>query len=212
MEHKNAVIPTGASFDAFGLTKAEFARHAGLTPARVDRLHRAGVISTYSVAELARLRASLASTRIVDTAEECVIVRLGKPRMDGARRIGYFDDMDTGELLEAARRFWARHPDTLPDTDVLHVTYAGIVAGVFAFHGLDTSAEVVVNDEGVERWTYLLDPLVIVSGSLITGEREWLVDQSSLSASQLEAADRVGRQLWTPGGGPVISAYPVPTA
>lgn len=212
MEHTNTVIPTEAAFDTFVLSKAEFARHAGLTPARVDRLRLAGVIADYSAAELARLRCSLASTRIVDTADECVIVRLGKPRLDGARRIGYFDDMDTAELLEATRRFWSRHPDTLPDTDVLHVTFAGIVAGIFAFHGLDTSAEVVVNDEGLERWTYLLEPLVTVSGSLITSEREWLVDESLMSDSQLEAADRVGRQLWTPGGGPVISAYPVAAA
>lgn len=212
MEHTNTVIPTEAAFDSFALSKAEFARHAGLTPARADRLHRAGVIADYSAAELARLRSSLAATRIVDTAEECVIVRLGKPRMDGERRIGYFDDMDTDELHEATRRFWSRHPDTLPETDVLHVTYAGIVAGIFAFYGLDTSAEVIVNDEGLERWTYLLEPLVVVKGSLITNEREWLAGKSSMSASQLEAADRVGRQLWTPGGGPVISAYPMPAA
>lgn len=210
MEHTNSVIATEAPFDTFRLTKAEFARHSGLTQARVDRLRLAGVIADYSVAELARLRNSLAATRIVDTAEECVIVRLGKPRMDGARRIGYFDDMSVPELHEATRRFWARHPDTLPDLGVLHVTYAGIVAGVFAFRGLDTFAEVIVNDDGVERWTYLIEPLVVVKGSLITSERDWLVDEEHLSTAQREAADRVGRQFWTPGGGPVISAYPVP--
>lgn len=211
MEHANIIAPIDAHFDTFRLTKAEFARHAGLTPARVDRLRISGVISDYSVHELARLRQSLAATRIVDTATENIIVRLGKPRIDGAtRRIGYFDDMTVPELHDATRRFWTRHPDTLPDLDVLHVTYAGIVVGVFAFHGLDASATVVVNDEGYDRWTYLLEPLVVVKGSLITSEREWLVDEATLSASQREAAEGVGRQLWTPGGGPVISAYPVP--
>lgn len=52
----------------------------------------------------------------------------------------------------------------------------------------------------------------MVKGSLITGEREWFVPEASLSPSQTEAAERVGRQFWTPGGGPVISAYPVPAA
>lgn len=212
MVHSNAVIPIDAPFDAFRLTKTEFARHAGLTPSKVDRLRIAGAISDYSVHELARLRQSLAATRIVDTDEENIIVRLGKPRIDGAtRRIGYFDDMTVPELHDATRRFWTRHPDTLPDLDVLHVTYAGIVAGIFAFHGLDTSATVIVNDEGYDRWTYLLEPLVIVKGSLITSERDWLVDETTLSTSQREAAERVGRQLWTPGGGPVISAYPAPS-
>lgn len=212
MEHANIIAPIDAHFDTFRLTKAEFARHAGLTPARVDRLRISGVISDYSVHELARLRQSLAATRIVDTATENIIVRLGKPRIDGAtRRIGYFDDMTVPELHDATRRFWTRHPDTLPDLDVLHVTYAGIVVGIFAFHGLDTSATIIVNDEGLERWTYLLEPLVVVKGSLITSERDWLVDETTLSTSQREAAERVGRQLWTPGGGPVISAYPAPS-
>lgn len=212
MEHANIIAPIDAHFDTFRLTKAEFARHAGLTPARVDRLRISGVISDYSVHELARLRQSLAATRIVDTATENIIVRLGKPRIDGAtRRIGYFDDMTVPELHDATRRFWTRHPDTLPDLDVLHVTYAGIVVGIFTFHGLDTSATVIVNDEGLERWTYLLEPLVVVKGSLITSERDWLVDETTLSTSQREAAERVGRQLWTPGGGPVISAYPAPS-
>jgi hypothetical protein len=210
MEHTNTVISTEAPFDTFRLTKAEFARHSRLTLGRVDRLRLAGVISDYTVAELARLRESRAAERVVDTAEECVIVRLGKPRMDGTRRIGYFDDMTVPELHDATRRYWVRHPDTLPDSDVLHVTYAGVVAGIFAFYGLDTSAPVVVNDEGLERWTYLLEPLVVVKGSLITGDRDWLVNEATLSPSQREAAERVGRQFWTPGGGPVISAYPVP--
>lgn len=213
MEHTNALVSVEAPFDAFRLTKTEFARHAGLTPARVDRLRLAEIIFDYSTIELARLRESRAATRVVDTAEECVIVRLGKPREDGQnRRVGYSDDMTPAELHEATRRYWTRHPDTLPELDVLHVTYAGIVAGVFAFHGLDTSAPVILNDEGLERWTYLLEPLVMVKGSLITGEREWFVPEASLSPTQAEAAERVGRQFWTPGGGPVISAYPVPAA
>lgn len=213
MEHANIVAPIVAKFDTFRLTKAEFARHAGLTPARVDRLRIAGVIADYSVFELARLRESRAASRVVDTDCENIVIRLGKPREDGPnRRVGYFDDMTSAEVHEATRRYWTRHPDTLPALDVLHVTYAGIVAGIFAFYGLDTSARVIVNDEGLERWTYLIEPLVMVKGSLITGEREWVVPEGSLSPSQAEAAERVGRQFWTPGGGPVISAFPVPAA
>lgn len=209
MGNSDQIIAVNARFDDVHLTKTDFAKHAGLTPARVDRLRIADIISGYSVPELTRLRESLAAMRVAGTPDEIIVIRLGKPRHDGSRRIGYFDDMTPEELTDASRRFWVRHPDTLPDLDVVHVTYAGIVAGVFAYHGLDTSAGPVVNDEGMDRWSYLLEPLVICKDSLITTEREWLVDPSLLSASQRAAAERVGHQLWTPGGGPVINTYPV---
>lgn len=201
--HEEKAITVNTEDD---LTCSQFARYAGISRARTAMLKVAGMISEYSLKELARFKSNSSSLRLTDTSEELIVIRLGPP--DGSHA-GYSDDMTLGELTEVVRGPWARNPNTLPDIDVVHVTYAGFVIGVFEFDK-DNVGPGKVDASGVERWDYDLKPLNTVKRKSRRSEKvTHHVRNKPMSKAKLNAMNHVKLQLLTPAGGPVVAGYPL---
>lgn len=202
MTHETEATKIVRDIPSDSMTKSAFSRIIGISPARSERLRRSGVISGYTMEEAWRFRNSPAASRIVSTPFELVVIRLGIPNGDTK---GYLDTMTTSEITFVAQGPWTRSPDTLPDTDVVHVTYAGIVVGVFALTGFEAAW---FDSTGAERWNYKLRPLSVVKGSLLSPNRDTSRNKGTLSQTQLSSLHHVGHQLLTSGGAPVIAAHP----
>jgi hypothetical protein len=131
------------------------------------------------------------------------VVRLGERESVGERTIGWCDGLKRKEVADAVLGWWARPPHDLADMKVLHVSFRGVVVAAMRL----SDKKPKVDDEGLHFFRG--EPLAWLKDT-VTGAVKHRVERSDLSKLEKQAVDRIGRQMVTSGGGPIVIEHPKP--
>ncbi|MGP5683006.1 hypothetical protein [Brachybacterium alimentarium] len=188
-------ISTGTTLNA-----SAFARATSLRRDAVVSMVRVGMLPDLSMGTAHSLAGTAIAYRVLDTENPIAVVRLGERAEDGARSTGWCDGLTSDEVKDVALRWWTRVPASAAESEVLHVTFKGIVVAVLRLRGIaESNAYGKIAFEG-EVISWLVDTV----GGRVEGPEE----RSELTDLELAADARVGQQMATSGGGPIVVEHP----
>lgn len=188
-------IPTGTTLNA-----SAFARATSLRRDAIVSMIRVGMLPDLSMGTAHALAGTAIAYRILDTESPIAVVRLGERAADGPRFTGWCDGLTRDEVEDVALRWWTRVPAAAVESEVLHVTFKGIVVAVLRLRGIaetDSQGKIALDGEAIS-WL----------AETVNGRIEGPDERSELTDLELAAEARVGQQMATSGGGPIVVEHP----
>lgn len=188
-------LPTGTLLNA-----SAFARATSLRRDAVVSMIRLGMLPDLSMGTAHALARTAIASRVVDTEHPIAVVRLGERAADGDRFTGWCDGLTRDEVEDVALRWWSRVPEAAVESSVLHVTFKGVVVAVLRVRGIEETNEhgrIAFDGEAI---AWLTDT--------VSGRIEGPEDRDELTDEEFAAESRVGQQMTTSGGGPIVVEHP----
>lgn len=188
-------LPTGTLLNA-----SAFARATSLRRDAVVSMIRLGMLPDLSMGTAHALAGTAIASRVVDTEHPIAVVRLGERAADGDRFTGWCDGLTRDEVEDVALRWWSRVPEAAVESSVLHVTFKGVVVAVLRVRGIEETNEhgrIAFDGEAI---AWLTDT--------VSGRIEGPEDRDELTDEEFAAESRVGQQMTTSGGGPIVVEHP----